>query len=82
MENSKLYVQFTHSIVPERPDARKISKGNLASINLRHEPDIRVRQTKYTIPAEFAGDINELFEEVNKLIQERLEVKPDARTNF
>ena len=78
MEN-KLYVQFTHSIVPDRPDARKILKGELTSITLKYEPDIRIRQKSYTVPAELTGDINELFEEVNQIIQQRLEVQPDGK---
>lgn len=71
MTPNELTVQFTFWNEAEKDDARFVTKGMFASMNFK-EPDVRIRQRKHPVPPEKRDKINELFEEVNELIEKRL----------
>ena len=71
MSPNELTVQFTFMKEQDKADARYVTKGMFASMNFK-QPDVRMRQRKHPVPPEKQDSINELFEEVNALIEKRL----------
>lgn len=71
MTPNELTVQFTFWNEQEKEDARYVQKGMFASMNFK-QPDVRMHQRKHSVPPDKRDSINELFEEINSLIEKRL----------
>ena len=75
MSNVSMHVQVTATQNAEKQDAREEAKyGTLSSRTMDYTPPkVHLRSRQYDVPLEYRDRIDDLFEEVDKLLRERFE---------